>query len=162
MRPAHNAAEVRQPATMKPELRGHMKYSPNDVTVQRRGLLLLALAIAFVAAIVPHALEDFYYGALVHLGVSTSVGVAILAFSVALTSTGAALVFSRRPLGGWLLAVVGAIWSLGAILIHGHDLLFAGPHYRHGLVSRLLELLIILFGAALAGFGALFARRAML
>jgi hypothetical protein len=137
-----------------------MKYSPKDVTVQRRGLLLIALALAFVAAIVPHALEDFYYGALVHLGVSTSVGVAILIVSVALIIAGAALVFSGRPSGGWLLAVVGAIWSLGAIVIHGHDLLFAGPHYRHGLVSRLLELLIILFGTALAVFGALSARRA--
>jgi hypothetical protein len=137
-----------------------MKYSPKDVTVQRGRLLLITLAIAFIAAIVPHALEDFYYGALVHLGVSTAAGVAILVFGVGLAITGAALVFSGRPSGGWLLAVVGAIWSFGAIVIHGHDLLFAGPHYRHGLISRSLELVIILCGAALAVFGGRFARRA--
>jgi hypothetical protein len=49
---------------------------------------------------------------------------------------------------------MGVIWCVGAIVVHGHDMIFAGPQYRHGLISRLLELLVIALGAASATIGA--------
>jgi hypothetical protein len=55
--------------------------------------------------------------------------------------------------GALLLALVGVVWCLGALIVHGHDLLYAGPNYRHGLISRMLELSIIVLGALLAVLG---------
>ena len=53
-------------------------------------------------------------------------------------------------IGFALLGFTGTILCVGAIVIHGHDLLFAGAEYRHGLISKILEGLIIVLGAAAA------------
>jgi len=102
----------------------------------------------------PHALEDFHYGDLLRLGISLPLGVAILAAAYGTQLAGIALTARGRRAGPVLLGATGAIWCIGALAIHGHALLFAGPDYRHGLVSKLLEVLIIVLGAACAWLGA--------
>jgi hypothetical protein len=126
-----------------------MKHSRSNKTRAPSRALLIVLSLAFVAVIVPHALEDFFYGEFTRLGVSQVLPRVILPATTVLTIYGALLVFFNRTPGGLLLSIIGLIWFLGDILIHGHDFLFAGPEYRHGFISRLLEALILVFGASL-------------
>jgi hypothetical protein len=101
----------------------------------------------------PHALEDFHYRDLARFGVSNPFGIVILAalYSLQLGAIVSILMGSARA--ALLLAATGAIWCVGAILIHGHDIIFAGPGYRHGVTSRLLEVCIIILGAFVAVAG---------
>jgi hypothetical protein len=121
---------------------------------------LVAATIALVLITLPHALEDFHYGDLSRLGIALPAGVAILASAYALQLIGIILTWRGRRSGPALLGVMGAVWCIGAIAIHGHDLLFAGPDYRHGFVSKALEVLIIALGAICALLGALSVRSA--
>lgn len=119
---------------------------------------LVALTVSLILVSLPHALEDFAYGDLQRLGITLPAGVAILLGAYALQTVGIALTARARAAGPWLLASMGAVWCIGAILIHGHDLLFAGAGYRHGFISKLLEVLIIVLGASAAGLGVRLAR----
>ena len=98
----------------------------------------------------PHAIEDFHYGDLMRLGVGTSLGVAILALMYAVQLAGIAWTAGGSRFGFAVLGLAGTIWCVGAIAIHGHDLLYAGPDYRHGFISKALEALIIVLGAVAA------------
>jgi len=119
---------------------------------------LIALTVALMIVSLPHALEDFHYGDLQRIGIPLPASVLALLLAYALQTTGITLTANGRRAGTWLLALMGAIWSVGAIVIHGHDLLFAGPEYRHGHVSKVLEALVILFGAAVTWVGLRVAR----
>ena len=98
----------------------------------------------------PHALEDFQYGDLIRLGLGPTAGPVILAAMYAAHLGGIAWTARGSRIGLATLGLAGTIWCVGAIAIHGRDLLFAGLDYRHGLISKVLELLIIAFGAAAA------------
>jgi hypothetical protein len=124
-------------------------------------IALVLTALAFASVVLPHALEDFAYGQLEDLGIAQPWGVAILAGSLTLVACGIVLVIRGIRLGAWILGVVGGIWCVGAIVIHGHDLLFAGSAYRHGLVSRALEGLIIVLGGAVVVLAGAVLRRSM-
>jgi hypothetical protein len=106
----------------------------------------------------PHALEDFHYGDLLRVGIALPAGVAILVVAYGLQLAGIALTARGLPAGPAVLGGMGAVWCIGALAIHGHDLLFAGPDYRHGLISKLLEVLVIVLGAFCAYLGALSVR----
>jgi hypothetical protein len=108
----------------------------------------------------PHALEDFHYGDLLRLGIALPAGVALLAAAYGLQIIGIALTARGHRVGPALLGAMGTVWCIGALAIHGHDLLFAGPDYRHGLISKLLEVLIIALGALCAYLGAVCVRSA--
>ena len=101
----------------------------------------------------PHALEDFQYGDLARLGVNLPLGIAILVIMYSLQLGALRLILAGSSRAALLLAVTGAIWFIGAALIHGHDIIFAGSTYRHGTISKLLEVLIIVLGASVAVTG---------
>ena len=107
----------------------------------------------------PHALEDFHYGNLVRLGIDQPVAVSLLCSAYALQIAGMVLVLRARRSGAVLLAVTGGAWCIGAAIIHGHDMLFAGAAYRHGMISRLLETCIIVFGALAVVIGGRLAKQ---
>lgn len=114
---------------------------------------LIVITCLLIAVSFPHALEDFYYGDLTRLGIAVPGGYAILAIAYAIQFLGIALTLRGHAWGPPILGVMGAVWCLGVVFVHGHDLLFAGPAYRHGLRSRGLESMIIVCGmlcAALA------------
>jgi hypothetical protein len=114
---------------------------------------LIALTVALMIVTVPHVLEDFHYGDLLRFGIAPSLAVTILLVAYVVQGAGITLTARAHQAGPWLLAVAGAVWSIGAACVHGHDLLFAGPEYRHGLISKLLEVLIIALGAVIAWQG---------
>ncbi len=116
---------------------------------------LVFLTALLIVVSFPHALEDFHYGEFTRLGVPQAYGVLALAIAYAAQVAGVTLLVKGRQAGAWLLALTGAVWAIGATVVHGHDLLFAGPGYRHGLVSRALEVGIILTGTATAILGCL-------
>lgn len=92
------------------------------------------------------------------MGIDTRYVPVILAAAYTLQIIGVVLLIRLKPLGAWLLAAMSAIWCVGAVIIHGHDMLFAGPNYRHGFLSRALEAGIIVLGAVGSVVGAATAR----
>lgn len=120
--------------------------------------MLIVVTALLIVVTVPHAVEDFQYGDLLRLGINLPLCVCVLVVVYSLQVTGIVLLASGAPRGALLLAVLGGVWCLGAIVIHGHDLLFAGPQYRHGPISKGLELLIIVLGAWCAMLGVRIAR----
>ena len=110
------------------------------------GVTCLLIAVSF-----PHALEDFHYGDLMRLGIPATTSYVLLATAYALQVIGIALSLRGSASGVVLLGAMGAVWCLGAVFVHGRDMLFAGPTYRHGVLSRSLESLIIVLGMLAAG-----------
>jgi len=130
----------------------HQIVYPIVFALNRRDTLIIATCVLILVSL-PHVIEDFQYGALVRFGVTLPLGIAFLVimYSLQLGSLGLLLAGSSRP--ALLLAFTGAIWSIGATLIHGHDLIFTGESYRHGPISKVLEALIIVLGAVVAVTG---------
>ncbi len=110
--------------------------------------LLLVLSVASVLVTLPHSIEDFHYGiaARVHLGLlPAAFG---LALGYAAQMVGLLLAAHRRRAGYLLSLAVGLIWFLGAVLDHLRDVLVTWP-YRAGLLSKALEVLIMLLVAGM-------------
>ncbi|HZV80075.1 MAG TPA: hypothetical protein VFF60_10750 [Candidatus Binatus sp.] len=98
---------------------------------------------------VPHVLEDFHYGDLLGIGVPVAAASAIVLAAYAVQIAGIVRIARGQRSGAWLLGIAGAVWCIGALLVHGHDIAFASEGYRNGLVSKLLEVLIIILGGAI-------------
>ena len=101
----------------------------------------------------PHALEDFHYGDFTRVGIAPSTSHAILAAAYLVQLGGIALLAAGHRAGGLVAGLMGLIWLTGDVALHGHDFVFAGAAYRHGSVSRLLEALVFVLGAACAATG---------
>ena len=118
-----------------------------DLTL-RRPWLPIALTIALVLVTVPHTAEDFHYHEFQgRFGIDPRWAVAALVLAYATQAAGIALAAARRRVGTLILAGTGAIWALGALVIHGPEIIASGP-YRHGYLSKGLEVAIIGLGAA--------------
>jgi len=98
----------------------------------------------------PHALEDFHYHDFDRIGISPPASYAILAIAYFVQLVAIALLATGRRAGAVLAGLAGIVWLAGDAALHGHDFLFAGAGYRHGLISKLLEGLIFLLGAVCA------------
>jgi len=116
-------------------------------------LSLIVVTVVLMAVSFPHALEDFQYGGLSRFGVSLGAAHVILLVAYALQFLGVVLTARGHRAGPPLLGGMGLVWCTGAVLVHGHELLFAAPGYRHGIISRLLEGAIIVLGATAAVLG---------
>ena len=108
------------------------------------------MTVALMIVSVPHVLEDFHYGDLLGMNAPVAFAVAVVLIAYALQILGIVLIARGTLAGAWLLGAEGAIWCIGALLVHGHDIIFAGGDYRSGLISKVLEVLIICLGAAAA------------
>ncbi len=116
-----------------------------------RGLLVLSVASVLVT--LPHSVEDLHYGiaARFHLGLlPAAFGLAV---GYAAQMAGLVLTAQRRRAGYALSLAVGAAWFLGAVLDHLRDVLFTWP-YRTGLLSKALEVLIMLLAAGIVAAAA--------
>ena len=117
-----------------------------------RNTLIAATCVLIVVSL-PHVIEDLQYGALARFGVSVPLGIGILVVMYSLQLIALGLVLGGNSPAALVLALTGAIWCVGATLIHGHDIIVAGESYRHGPISKVLEVLIIVLGAVAAVAG---------
>jgi hypothetical protein len=108
------------------------------------------LTVALMIVSVPHVLEDFHYGDLLGFGVPPTMAAALLLGAYALQIVGIAMTMRGLRAGPLLLGITGTVWCVGALLVHGNALLLAGPEYRHGPISKVLEIAIIILGAGVA------------
>jgi len=122
--------------------------------MRRDSRLLVGLTIALVFISAPHAAEDFQYGEFGRAGIKTIVAGAILGALYALQAYGCVLAGRGDPTAAVVLGLAGAIWCVGAVLIHGSEVLAPGP-YREGWISKTLVVAIVLLGASLAGLAVL-------
>jgi hypothetical protein len=95
-----------------------------------RATLPIALTLLLVAATIPHTAEDFRYGEFARFGVPNAVAAGALVIVYGLQLCGIVLV-----------------WCVGAIAVHGSELLASGL-YRNGFESKALIVAIIVLGAA--------------
>ena len=121
--------------------------------------MLIAVTLLLILASLPHVFEDFHYRNLLGLDVSVRAAIAVLVLAYAFQLGGIVLVLRGDARGALLLAFMGAVWCVGAILVHGHDMLFAGANYRHGGISRALEAFIVSLGLIAAFLGVSATRR---
>lgn len=105
----------------------------------------MAVALASLLVTLPHSFEDFVEGVPEEFGVGVLSGGILLAALYALHALGIVLASHGRPAGYVLNLLVGAGWFFGALLDHLLDVLSSEP-YRTGFPSKLLEVLVMLFG----------------
>lgn len=110
--------------------------------------VLVAVALASFLVTLPHSFEDFVEGIPEEFGVGVLSGGMLIAAAYAVHVLGIVLASHGRPTGYAINLLAGLGWFFGAILDHFPDVLSSEP-YRAGFPSRLLEVLIMLFGLAL-------------
>jgi len=114
-----------------------------------RATLPVVLTLLLVATTIPHTIEDFRYGEFARFGVSTPTAAVALVIVYAVQLIGMFLAARGARSGFWLLGAAGALWCVGASIVHGSEL-FASGAYRNGFESKALIVAIIILGAATA------------
>ncbi|OLC18088.1 MAG: hypothetical protein AUH29_00195 [Candidatus Rokubacteria bacterium 13_1_40CM_69_27] len=95
----------------------------------------IAVSLAGLPFILPHVVEDFAEGIGPRVGLSTPTVAVLLGAFLALQSLGLVLLGQDRR-SGWIITLgVGIIWTAGAVLDHGPEIV-AG-NFRSGAVSVL-------------------------
>jgi hypothetical protein len=110
---------------------------------------LLGWGIALIGISTAHSLEDFVNGIPARFGLSVIAAALLLGAAYAVQSAALALAAQGRRAGTILTGLFGAGWAVAAAADHWHDILFAN-HYRAGVLSKGLEVAIIVVGAAQA------------
>lgn len=118
------------------------------VTGTRRAGGIIALSLASLPFILPHAVEDFAEGIAGRVGLETGPGAALLGIFLALQALGLVLLARGRRAGYAVTFLVGLVWTAGAALDHGPALV-SGP-FRSGAASVLWVLGLIVTQAAAA------------
>jgi hypothetical protein len=113
---------------------------------------IVGLSVLLVMVTAPHAAEDFAYGVFMRFGISDLAAGLVLAVAYGLQTYGAYLSGRGVRSGSAILGIMGAVWCVGALAIHGREILSTG-NYRHGFISKALEVLIIAVGALTAVVG---------
>ena len=101
-----------------------------------------------VAVSVPHVTEDFQYGQFSRPAIAETA----LAMVYLSQLGGVTMVIRSLPAGLTVLGLAALVWFVGAAAIHGPQITAAGP-YRHGLISKGLEIVLMLTSAATAVVG---------
>lgn len=112
--------------------------------------VVFTLLLAAISA--PHAWEDFSYDEFGRFGIAPVVAATALGAAYALQIGGAFLAGRKSRTGFMLLGAIGLVWFLGALFVHGPEIVSPGA-YRSGFISKALEVGIIVLGAAVAVAG---------
>jgi hypothetical protein len=104
---------------------------------RRFGAGAIALSLGSLPFVLPHVLEDFAHGVAQRAGLSPGPGAALLGAWLALQMLGLVLAASGRQIGLAATALVGAVWTAGALWEHGGDLWTQGLGFRGSPLSAL-------------------------
>jgi hypothetical protein len=110
---------------------------------------VIVCSLALLGVSVAHSLEDFVYGipARFHLSV---IDAALLLGAAYIVQVSCLLLATLRARIGYLLTgLTGAAWAIAAAVDHLGEVLHVAP-YRAGIVSKALEVGIIVMGVLLA------------
>jgi drug/metabolite transporter (DMT)-like permease len=100
-------------------------------------------------------IEDFSVAEPARAGVPAFVALAVLLAAYVAQLFGASLAVRGIAWGGRIIAVVGAIWVVGAVLIHGPEIRVDGLHWRSGALSIAGVVLVIAAGVLATWYGVL-------
>ena len=103
---------------------------------------LLAVSLASVPVTLTHSIEDVEAGVHQAFGLSLLVAAFLLSLAYALQVAAAVLLARTHRLGYLLNLALALVWLVGAAADHLDDVLFAEV-YRRGLVSKALEVAIM-------------------
>ncbi len=109
---------------------------------------LVTVALTSFLVTLLHSVEDFVSGVPARFGVGVLTGGFVLGVGYAFHALGILLASRGRSSGYLINLLVGLGWFFGAVLDHLPDVLFSSS-YRAGAPSKLLEVLIMLFGITL-------------
>jgi hypothetical protein len=109
---------------------------------------LVWVGLASFLVTLPHSFEDFVEGVPQEFGVGILSGGLLLAGAYAVHALGIVLASHERPAGYAINLLVGMGWFFGALFDHLPDVLSFEP-YRAGFPSKMLEVLVMVFGLAL-------------
>jgi hypothetical protein len=115
-------------------------------------------AIVLLVVSLPHVIEVFSAAEPAHLGVPAFAALTVLLTAYLAQLFGAWLAFRGSGWGGRIIAVVGAVWVAGAVLIHGPEIQANGLHWRSGAPSIAGVALLVVAGALAVWYGALAAK----
>ena len=114
--------------------------------------LVVILTVILVAISAPHTAEDFQFGTFARLGIPDALPGTALGLVLTMQVCGVYLVARGSRIGFMILAGTGGVWSVGALVMHGPEIIASGV-YRHGFVSKAMEVAVILLGLAIAVAG---------
>jgi drug/metabolite transporter (DMT)-like permease len=126
------------------------------LSVRPSGGVRAALSsIVLLVVSLPHVIEDFSVAEPARAGVPAFAALTVLLAAYVAQLFGASLAVRGIAWGGRIIAVVGAIWVVGAVLIHGPEIRVDGLHWRSGALSIAGVVLVIAAGVLATWYGVL-------
>lgn len=116
-------------------------------TRRQTAVILFSFLLLWVS--IAHSLEDFVYGIPARFGLSVALAALILGAGYGVQVAGILLASKEKRAGYFLTGITGAVWAIAAAVDHLGEVLTAWP-YREGVISKALEVGIMLFGVVLA------------
>lgn len=116
-------------------------------TRKQVAVLLFSFLLLWVS--IAHSLEDFVYGIPARFGLSVGLAALILGAGYGVQVAGMLLASKESSAGYFLTGITGAAWAIAAAIDHLGEVLTAWP-YREGVISKALEVGIMIFGVVLA------------
>jgi hypothetical protein len=133
----------KQTPEMNTVTRAHVTFAMNS----QMGVIVLSFLLLWVS--IAHSLEDFVYGIPARFGLSVVTAALVLGAAYVVQVTGILLAAKHARSGYMLTFATGAVWAIAAAADHLKEVLTVWP-YREGVLSKVLEIGIMLVGAALA------------
>ena len=97
----------------------------------------IALSLGSLPFLLPHVVEDFERGIAQRAGLAPGAGAALLGAGLGVQFLALVLAGRGRRGGLIVVAVAGAVWTVGALWDHGPELLQRGPRFRGSALSAL-------------------------
>ncbi len=147
-------SSTKRPQTIQPD--SSSMATPTKTTgkafllnLQSRQTLVIGCSLLLLWVSIAHSLEDFVYGIPARFGLSVATAALLLGAGYVVQVTGILLATKGQRSGYVLTLVTGAVWAIAAALDHLGEVLTIWP-YREGVISKALEVGIMLTGVALA------------
>jgi len=112
---------------------------------------LIVVAALFIALTIPHVIEDVTFGETARLGLTMLQAGLVVGGLHALLVLAVFDASRRGRLGAWAMIVIGLIWTIGIIVIHGPEIQTGG--FGRGGASLVLLAAMFVLALALTALG---------